>query len=65
MIETLENALGKRALRDYQPEQPGDVPQTWADLETVSKGLGYQPKVSFEEGIERFCEWYNAKENQA
>lgn len=65
MIETLENALGKQAICDVQPEQPGDVPQTWASLDSVSQGLGYQPKVSFAEGVERFCEWYQAQEGNS
>ncbi|MEM7672993.1 MAG: NAD-dependent epimerase/dehydratase family protein [Verrucomicrobiota bacterium] len=58
MIETLEAALGVKAIRDYQPEQPGDVPQTWADLEKSRHGLRYTPKTSFAEGIQQFCSWY-------
>ncbi|MGB0371348.1 MAG: GDP-mannose 4,6-dehydratase [Opitutales bacterium] len=60
MIETLERTLGKEAIRDHQPEQPGDVPQTWADLEKAKRGLGYAPKTSFEAGIQHFCDWYQS-----
>ena len=60
MIEALERVLGKKAIRDYLPEQPGDVPQTWASLEHVRSELGYEPKTGFEQGIEKFYDWYRA-----
>lgn len=57
MIATLEQALGVTAVIDRQPEQPGDVPQTWARIEKAQRLLGYDPKTRFEDGIGRFCEW--------
>jgi UDP-glucuronate 4-epimerase len=58
MIESLESALGKKAIIDRQPLQPGDVPLTFADITKAQKQLGYDPKVKFERGIKRFVEWF-------
>jgi UDP-glucuronate 4-epimerase len=58
MIRALEDALGKRATIDWQPEQPGDVPQTWASVAKAHQLLGYQPRTPFKEGIRRFADWY-------
>ena len=60
MIATLEQALGVTARIDRQPEQPGDVPQTWARIERAQRLLGYDPKTGFEDGIRRFCQWLRA-----
>ena len=57
LIELLENALGKKAMVKREPEQPGDVPRTWADLSKSERRLGYAPKVRMEEGITRFVDW--------
>jgi UDP-glucuronate 4-epimerase len=57
MIRGLERTLGIEAVLDRQPEQPGDVPQTWADVEKASRLFGYVPKTPFEEGVARFAEW--------
>lgn len=57
MIATLEQALGVSATIDRQPEQPGDVPQTWARIEKAQALLGYHPRTRFEDGVRRFCEW--------
>jgi UDP-glucuronate 4-epimerase len=57
MIEELERALGVEARIDRQPEQPGDVPQTWASIDKAAGLLGYQPKTEFGAGIDKFCEW--------
>jgi UDP-glucuronate 4-epimerase len=59
-IETLENALGKKAEKIMLPLQPGDVPDTYADVQSLVKDIGYQPKTTLEEGIARFVEWYHA-----
>tara|TARA_B100002019_G_scaffold271011_1_gene265058 strand:- start:196 stop:1158 length:963 start_codon:yes stop_codon:yes gene_type:complete len=53
MIETIESVLGKRAIINRQPEQPGDVPQTWAEISKSRELLAYNPKVSFNEGIQK------------
>ena len=57
MVRTLEAALGREARIEWLPEQPGDVPQTWADVEKAHRLLGYAPRTDFAEGIGRFVEW--------
>lgn len=57
MIETLERALGRKATLEHLPEQPGDVPQTYADIGKAQQLLGYCPATSFPEGIQKFVEW--------
>jgi UDP-glucuronate 4-epimerase len=61
LVERIEQALGKRATIDWQPEQPGDVPITNADLERSSAELSYAPQVPIEQGIARFVEWFRAR----
>jgi UDP-glucuronate 4-epimerase len=61
MIKSLEAALGKKAIIDQQPLQPGDVPLTFADITKARKHLGYDPKVKFERGIKLFVEWFLAE----
>ena len=58
LIELLEKALGKSARIDRQPAQPGDVPQTFADITKARRLLGYNPQTDIEEGIGRFIEWF-------
>jgi len=58
MVKTLEEALGCKAILDLQPEQPGDVPITFADISKSGRLLGYSPKTPFAEGIRRFAEWF-------
>jgi UDP-glucuronate 4-epimerase len=58
LIELLETALGKKALIEKKPNQPGDVPRTWADVSKSARLLGYSPKVSIEEGIPLFVDWF-------
>jgi UDP-glucuronate 4-epimerase len=48
---------------DQQPDQPGDVPITYADISKASSPLDYDPKVSLEEGLEKFVEWYQNKKS--
>jgi UDP-glucuronate 4-epimerase len=57
MVEQLELRLGVEAKREYQPPQRGDVSHTLADLGAARAALGYEPRVRFEEGIERFVAW--------
>jgi UDP-glucuronate 4-epimerase len=57
-IATLENAIGKKALYDYQPLQPGDVPETFADIAASTRDLGFMPKTPISEGIPKFIGWY-------
>jgi UDP-glucuronate 4-epimerase len=58
LIELLEAALGKKAIIDRQPLQPGDVPITYADVGKARAGLGYNPRVRIEEGIPLFVDWF-------
>jgi len=58
MIGVLESALGKTAARTYQPAGPAEMATTFASLDKSRKLLGYSPKVSFEEGIPLFVEWF-------
>jgi UDP-glucuronate 4-epimerase len=60
MIETLEASLGRKAEQIMAPMQPGDVTATFADVSRLHALTGYQPKVSLEEGLPRFVEWYRA-----
>ncbi|MCK5050767.1 MAG: GDP-mannose 4,6-dehydratase [Candidatus Cloacimonetes bacterium] len=57
MIETIENSLGKRAKKEIQPPQPGDVDRTFADISKAREILGYNPKVKFKAGVDKFVEW--------
>ena len=57
LIALLEKNLGRRALIERRPMQPGDVPQTFADISKARALLGYSPQTKIEEGIRRFCEW--------
>lgn len=58
LIALLEKQLGRRALIDRQPMQPGDVPQTFADVTKARRLLGYDPQTKIEDGIQRFVEWF-------
>ena len=57
-ISTLEKALGKEAKKEYYPMQPGDVYQTYADVQDLVKDFDYKPSTSIEEGLEWFADWY-------
>jgi UDP-glucuronate 4-epimerase len=57
-IEVLENCLGKKAKKNLLPLQPGDVPDTYADVEVLKEDTGYHPDTSVEDGVARFVEWY-------
>jgi UDP-glucuronate 4-epimerase len=58
MIRTIEQALGKEARIERFPDQPGDVPITYADISKARRLLGYDPRTSFAEGIDRFVAWH-------
>ncbi|MDD1622976.1 MAG: NAD-dependent epimerase [Methylococcaceae bacterium] len=57
-IETLERFLGKTAEKNLLPLQPGDVPDTFADVEALVADVGYKPNTTIEQGIARFVSWY-------
>jgi UDP-glucuronate 4-epimerase len=57
-IATLEACLGRKAEMNLLPLQPGDVPDTWADVEDLDRDVGYRPATPVEVGVARFVEWY-------
>ena len=62
-IEVLENCLGKKAEKNMLPLQPGDVPNTYADVSDLVTDIGYKPDTRVEDGIARFVEWYKGYYN--
>jgi UDP-glucuronate 4-epimerase len=60
VVRLMETALGKRAIRELLPMQPGDVPETCADVEDLRKAVGFVPNTPIEVGIGKFVEWFRA-----
>jgi len=60
VIALLEKALGRPAQRNLLPMQPGDVPETYADVEDLANEIGFRPGTSIETGTQRFVEWYRS-----
>ena len=58
LVTLLEKGLGKKANLEMLPDQPGDVPVTFADVSRARELLGYEPSISIEKGIEKFVEWF-------
>ena len=58
LIQALEEQVGKKALVEHLPEQPGDVKHTYADIRKAREHLGYNPKTDIHEGLARFVRWY-------
>jgi UDP-glucuronate 4-epimerase len=61
LIETIEEVLALQAKRNHLPEQPGDVPQTWADISRAQALLDYQPSTKLQDGLETFRDWLGKK----
>ena len=57
-IETLEEALGKKAIREMLPLQAGDIPDTFADVSALQHATGYRPATSVRDGVRQFVAWY-------
>lgn len=57
-IDAIEDALGKKAIRNYMEMQKGDVPATWANAEALQNLTGYRPQTDFKDGIARFVAWF-------
>jgi UDP-glucuronate 4-epimerase len=57
-IQLLEQTLGRTVEKRLLPMQPGDVPDTWADVSALRREVGYAPSTPIENGIARFAEWY-------
>jgi UDP-glucuronate 4-epimerase len=64
LISAIENALGKKAKINELPEQPGDMPLTYADISKARKLLGYNPTTKLNEGLPKFVEWFLRKQNR-
>jgi UDP-glucuronate 4-epimerase len=59
-IEVLEQCLGKKAVKNLLPMQQGDLADTWSDVETLAREVGYRPSTDLETGVKHFVEWYLA-----
>ena len=60
MVRALEEVLDRKASIEWLPEQPGDVPQTWASTEKARRLFGYRPKTSLVEGLRHFVDWMSS-----
>ena len=58
LIEVIEEATGKKAIKNFMPMQPGDVPATYADIEDLARDVGFAPRTPIEVGVKRFVDWY-------
>ena len=58
MIETLEKCIGKTAVKEMMPIQPGDVPETFADIDALQNDVGFRPNTPIEVGIQKFVDWF-------
>ena len=63
LILAIEDSCGKSAIIDRQPEQPGDVPQTYADIQKANKLLRFQPSTDLKTGLDNFYSWYLKTQN--
>ena len=54
----IEACTGREAIKNMLPMQPGDVKATYADVSALAEAVGYRPKVSLEDGMQRFVDWY-------
>lgn len=57
-IEAIEDELGMKAIKEFLPLQPGDVPATWADVEDLTITTGFKPNTPVKEGVKNFISWY-------
>ena len=57
-IEVIEKACGREAIKEFKEMQPGDVKETYAEIEASRRDLGFEPRTPIEEGIPRFVAWY-------
>ena len=58
LVEILETSLGRKAIRNLLPMQPGDVHETWGDIAELEAEIGYRPATCLEQGVNRFVDWY-------
>ena len=60
LIDIIEQSCGRKADRQFLPMQPGDVPETFADIEAIQSDLGYSPTTSIDIGVPKFVDWYKS-----
>lgn len=58
LIRAIEEVIGKKAIIEYYPDQPGDVPKTFADIGKAKRLLGYNPQTQLKEGLRKFYDWF-------
>lgn len=58
LVEAVETVVGKKALINRQPEQPGDVPRTYSDISKAKRLLEFEPQTNLQEGLKRFYDWF-------
>lgn len=63
LIQSIEEVVGRKAIIDQQPEQPGDVPQTFSDITKAKRLLNYEPKTNLKSGLEKFHQWFLQHQN--
>lgn len=63
LVRTIEEFLGKKAILNQLPLQSGDVKITYADISKAKYEIGYDPKISFRDGINEFIKWYSTNKN--
>ncbi len=61
LVNVIEDLLGKKANIEFMPEQAGDVPYTWANIDKSREKLGYNPQTSIRQGVQEFINWYKSK----
>jgi UDP-glucuronate 4-epimerase len=65
VVRLIEEVIGKPAIRELLPMQPGDVPQTYADVADLERAVGFRPKTPIDEGVRRFVEWFRKYDARA
>ena len=63
-IESIEKALGKKAIKNLLPMQPGDVEATYANVDSLMNEVGFKPDTKIEDGIQSFVDWYRTYYNK-
>jgi UDP-glucuronate 4-epimerase len=58
VVAVLEKELGRKAVKEMLPMQPGDVMETFADIDDLARDVGFKPQTSIEDGIRAFVAWY-------
>ena len=57
-IASIEKAIGREAIKNFLPLQPGDVPDTYADVDALITDVGFKPATSTDPGVKNFVDWY-------